>query len=359
MNLPILYQWTQTLGKIFVTLGRWQVLTLSLFSYGVILAQSCQLSQVAKKLNNRAENSALERRLQRWLANERVQLQPLLVYWVQWVAQVWGKAPMLLVVDETKLSDHVAVMMLGVSYDATVIPLVWRAYHTYDYPEEGQVRLLHALLTLLHNALPADQITLLLADRGLGTSPEWQQRLETQQWPYLVRVQRSTRILLNGKSQPMRHLAQYGGIWTKRVQVFKKAGWQWKWVYIVWLHGYREPLCLTSNQVVPDPLLYTQRFYHECSFRDLKSDGFHWQRSRVWLPAHAERLLLVLACATLWVLTKGTQVEHLFPLTRRQQRFSLFRLGLDYLFEMFHTPKPICLEYFLTPDPPILKSVVP
>lgn len=31
MNLPILYQWTQTLGKAFVTLGRWQVLPLSLF----------------------------------------------------------------------------------------------------------------------------------------------------------------------------------------------------------------------------------------------------------------------------------------------------------------------------------------
>jgi hypothetical protein len=265
---------------------------------------------------------------------------------------------MVLVVDETKLSKHVAVMMVGVSYASTALPLVWRAYRPDEYPEEGQVALLHQLLSQVRTILPPDHPTLVLADRGLGTSPRWQQLLEAQDWVYLVRVQRSTQILLKGKAHPLRHLAQYGSIWSQRVQVFKKAGWQWKWVYVVWLAGYAEPLCLVSNQPVPDPLLYTHRFDHECSFRDLKSDGFQWQRSRVWLPAHAERLLLVLACATLWVLAKGTQVLHLFPLTARQHRLSLFRLGLDYLLEGFHAPKPALLELFLTPHPPPLKTVV-
>jgi hypothetical protein len=64
-----------------------------------------------------------------------------------------GKAPMLLVVDETKLSDHLAIMMVRVIYAHTVIALVWRAYAPDDYPAERQVALLHQLLTQLHHAL--------------------------------------------------------------------------------------------------------------------------------------------------------------------------------------------------------------
>jgi hypothetical protein len=64
------------------------------------------------------------------------------------------------------------------------------------------------------------------------------------------------------------------------------------------------------------------------------------------------------ACASLWVIAKGTRVLHLFPLTARQYRLSLFPQDLDYLFESFLAPKPALLELFLTPDPPPLKTVV-
>jgi hypothetical protein len=359
MNSPILYQWSETIDKAFPHLGRWQKLTLALFSYGVLRAQGCTLSKVGQHLTGKAENSNLERRLQRWLANERLLLRPLLDCWVGWVLRVWGQAPLLILIDETKLSDQVAVMMVGLAYRSSAIPLLWRAYDPQDYPEEGQVALMNSLLAQLRQLIPAEQSMLLLADRGLGTSPSWQEHLSNSGWPFLLRVQRSTRICLpNHKPQPLRHLVGYGQRWTGRAQVFKKAGWQWKWVYLVWEVGYAEPWCLFSNQPQLDPLLYSSRAHHECGFRDLKSDGFHWQRSRVWLPAHVERLLLVLAIATFWTLTEGSKVLHLYPLTRRQQRLSVFRLGLDYLFERFHTLQNKTLDLFLAPDPPLLKSVV-
>jgi hypothetical protein len=298
--------------------------------------------------------------LQRWIANERLVLQTLLGWWIAWVLRLWGKAPLLILVDETKLSDHVAVMMVGVAYQGSAIPLVWRAYAVQDYPEEGQVALMNALLAQLQVHLPPDQAALLLADRGLGTSPTWQEHLSASGWAYLVRVQRTTQILLPGhKAQPLSRLVGYGQTWIGRAQVFKKAGWQWKWVYLVWEVGYAEPCCLLSNQPHLTPCLYSQRFYHEVSFRDLKSDGFNWQLSRIWLPAHVERLLLILALATLWALTQGTIVLHLYPLTSRQQRLSVFRLGLDYLLERFSALYSNGLELLLAPDPPLLKTVVP
>jgi hypothetical protein len=359
MNLPLLYQWNAMIDKGFPEMGRWQKLTLGVLSYGILLAQSCTLSKVCQHLSGKAENSSLERRIQRWLANERVVIEPLLRLWVKQVLALWGKGALLILVDETKLSDHVSVMMVGVAYQGSAIPLVWRAYTVNDYPVEGQVGLLNGLLDQLRSLIPADQAVLLLADRGLGTSPAWQAHLSESGWPYLLRVQRSTRIRLAGhKLQPLWHLVGYGQSWTGRGQVFKKAGWQWKWVYLTWEVGYAEPMCLFSNQSDLSAQLYARRFYHEASFRDLKSDGFQWQRSHIWLPSHVERLLLALALATLWTLSEGTRVSNFHPLTVHQQRLSVFRRGLDYLFERFHTLQNKCLELYLAPDTPFLKSVV-
>jgi hypothetical protein len=171
MNLPLLYQWNAMIDKGFPGMGRWQKLTLGLLSYGILLAQSCTLSKVGQHLSGKAENSSLERRIQRWLANERLVLEPLLGLWVKQVLTLWGKGALLILVDETKLSDHVSVMRVGVAYQGSAIPLLWRAYTLNDYPAEGQVGLLNRLLDQLRSLIPADQALLLLADRGLGTSP--------------------------------------------------------------------------------------------------------------------------------------------------------------------------------------------
>lgn len=359
MNSPLLYQWTELIAKRFPDLGRWQVVVLGLFSYGVLKARSCQLHSVSKQLTGKAESSTLERRLQRWLANDRIVMKSLFKYWIKWVLELWGKAPLMILVDETKLSDHVSVMMVGVGYGASAIPLIWRAYEVKDYPEEGQVALMNGLLDELRSYIPSDQQVLLLADRGLGTSPTWQAHLSETGYDYLLRVQRSTRIQLpNSKPQPLRHLIAYGQRWSGRAQVFKKGGWQWKSVYLVWEEGYKDPWCLFSNRSDLDPLLYRLRFHHECGFRDLKSDGFNWQSSHVWMPSHVERLLLVLALATLWTLTEGTKIVHLYPLKAQEKRHSVFRLGLDYLFERFHALKHTIVELFLAPHLPCVKSVV-
>jgi hypothetical protein len=177
MNSPLLYQWNEMIDKGFPDMGRWQKRTLAAFSYGVLVAQNCGLNTVAQHLTGQASASSVERGLQRWLANERILMKALFGLWITWVLRLWGKAALLLLVDATKLSDHLAVMMVGVAYQSSAIPLIWRAYVPSEYPQEGQVALLSALLSQLRAFLPSDQAALLLADRGLGTSPNWQEWL--------------------------------------------------------------------------------------------------------------------------------------------------------------------------------------
>jgi len=119
--------------------------------------------------------------------------------------------------------------------------------------------------------------------------------------------------------------------------------------------GYAEPCCLFSNQADLSPDLYSHRFQHEVSFRDLKSDGFKLATFMGLAALACRALTLVMALATLWSLTEGTKVLFLYPLTSRQQSFSVFRLGLDYLFERFRSLKLSLSNSFSFPIPLYLK----
>jgi len=63
-------------------------------------------------VSRRAETSGLDRRLQRWLANERIRLQPLLNCWVIWVLRLWGQAPLLALATLWALTEGTKVQHL-------------------------------------------------------------------------------------------------------------------------------------------------------------------------------------------------------------------------------------------------------
>jgi hypothetical protein len=71
-----------------------------------------------------------------------------------------------------------------------------------------------------------------------------------------------------------------------------------------WDAGYQDPwLILTDlppNQA--DALWYGLRSTTECVYRDIKSDGWKWQHTRLLDPSRAERVWLAIAVATLWML---------------------------------------------------------
>ena len=53
-------------------------------------------------------------------------------------------------------------------------------------------------------------------------------------------------------------------------------------------------------------LWYGLRSWIEASYRDLKSDGWQWHKTRLREPERAERLWLAMAVATLWTVTMGS-----------------------------------------------------
>lgn len=345
----------------FSSLGAWQRRALALWCCGVILAEACQVSAVADALSALHVGSvgALTKRLSRFLSNPRISDELLSQAWVKWIAQTYGGARWVILVDETKLSTHLSVMMVGLAYRGRAIPLLWRCYTPTDYPPEGQVALIVELLARLRLLVPTEIAITVQADRGIGTSPDLIRQLQRLGIDFLLRVQGQTRLRLpNGRVHALASLVKPGEIWCGQADVFKKAGWLRLYVRLEWRLGEKSPWCLLTNSPWHRSHDYALRAWHEQSFRDLKSFGFRWNASHVWRPAHAHRLLFVLSLAYAWVLSQATLFtpeERLSP-SRTAPRLSLFRRGLRWLRHQFpHTTSGIMYPGFVFhPDTPLL-----
>jgi hypothetical protein len=321
------------------------------FALGVLASGSCQLAAVAQALKPRGSEASQYRRLQRFLSNNHVAVAPLQTEWAALVVKTMRAQQVVLLVDETALSDHLKVMVVGIWSRGGCVPLAWRCYSPNAYPPEGQVQLIRDLLARVVPVVPVNLALWLLADRGIGTSPALIQAVEALGCQVLFRVQGSTRFRdRSGDEQSLQRLGIRGQHWQSVGEVFKKAGWLSAHVTVTWDANYDHPQCLVSSSPVP-PHAYGVRFDQEVSFRDLKSDGFDWQRSHVWLADHAERLLLVLALSYWLVIALGQQLAR--PLTGRASRWSAFRRGLEALNALF---RPTIAP--LLPPPDYLTSVV-
>jgi hypothetical protein len=356
MSQTTLYQWIDELARRFPDLGKWQVMGLGLLSLGVVWSESSTLTKIAEKLSLFGTPDSLERRFQRWLSNPRIAITVCLRWWVRWVVEAFDHDRVILLVDETKLSHHLSVMMIGVAYQQRCIPLVWQCYYRHD----GQGKMITEMLHLIAEMVAFDHPPLVQADRGIGTSPTLCRAVAELGWHYLFRVQNHTKVLTrtNHYVALQRLVHKPGQEWFGYGVVFKKRGRLRAYVHVLWAKGQAEPWCLVTNDPLCSGILYARRVWQEESFRDLKSGGWQWQRSRVWRPDHAERLILVLALAYAWTLSYGTLTFHSPELLRRvtrgtRRRFSIFRCGLRLLTSLLVRQEPIWPGLFFVSAKPL------
>lgn len=338
MSQKQINSWLREIKQHFRQLGHWQALSLAMYSLGVVVARHYAPSRVSEKLRCMGKPMTVQRRLERWLDNRHIEISGCCEAWAEWLLRHWQGQRIVLLVDETKLGKHLSVMVVGVAYQGCCIPLAWWCYWPQAWPM-GQVDLIRTLLERVAKGLPAGSLPLVQADRGIGCSPALVQVIRALHWQFLFRVQKSTRLrLFSGQEHALRALVKPGETWSGRGLVFKKAGWTRVWVHLIWQAGYDDLWCLITNDpTLRDGSLYALRFWQEASFRDLKSDGWQWQASRIFTPDHADRLLLVMSLAYTLSLMAGALAlaqPDRYPvnkLSHSRSPFSLFRLGLRLL----------------------------
>ena len=325
-------------------------------SFAMTVVGHCSSGAIAVAVPGDARPASVQRRLERTLANDR--LDPAAV-WPQWGRAVLTGltvGPILLILDETPNHNDLRCMKITLAYHHRALPLLCVCYALGEAPEPMPA-LVGQLLRDAADLLPEGAEVTLLADRGLA----WPLVVDVcvqLGWHYVLRLQGTTRVRTSdGQETSAADLAPRPGTrWWGDAEVFKKSGWRAARVAACWERDCDGPWLLVSDR--PDgPRLfrrYTKRTWTEELFRDEKSSGFRWDESHVTDPVHAARLVQLMALATYLALALGSRVIQAglrrFLESTRQRMLSLFQIGKRWL--MFCLTHDHPLPENLSPVPP-------
>jgi hypothetical protein len=333
---------------------------------GVVHAESAQLSRASAATPGTAQDRSKQRRAQRLVANERLAVGPAQQ---RLIAQVLcgrrGRIDLLLDATTTGATAHQAgtvTLCLALRWHGRAVPLIWQTWPA-DRPGQHWDRAIPRLCATVAELLPAGVEPVLLVDRGLG-SAALARTAGALGWHYLFRVQRRTRVRLpDGTVRELGRLVQAAppgetpaarrrreqagcidGAAVGAARSKRGPTWVSDWdqalpINVVALANPDDPddpwLLITDLPASPARCReYRRRTQEEELFRDLKSFGWQWHTSRLRLPDRVDRLLLVLALATLWIdaLAQHVLRHHLRPLLEDRSRpcYSYFQLGLRW-----------------------------
>ena len=306
-------------------------------SFAFLAAGSCQSGPAAAAMPGRACPASARRRIERTAANARLRPSRVFRRVARRVADRLAGRSILLILDETFNGVGMACLKLSVAYRRRAVPIASACYYR-DRPPRPMPRLVVGLLRRAARDLPAGADVTLLTDRGLS----WPAVLDAAVglgWHFVGRTVGTTRMRIgDGREVAAAELApRPGRRWVGRVRAFKKAGGRDVYATAVWERQAREPWLPVSDHARGYRAVrtYAKRFWAEELFRDEKSHGLQWRRSRIREPAHADRLTAVMALATLLAVSLGTWVlksgRRRLLESGRRRTLSVFRLGLRWL----------------------------
>ena len=113
----VLYQWTEEIRKNMPHLSKPQSKALAAFSVGIAKEEGCGLNAAAKKLPFVGNPAAVERRIQRFIANDRIDHAESCRAMAKWViGNLPEDKPVVLLVYETGLKDRLMAMVVAVAF---------------------------------------------------------------------------------------------------------------------------------------------------------------------------------------------------------------------------------------------------
>jgi hypothetical protein len=358
----IMNRWQQWLQSTLPQTHLYQIRNLARFSFAMACAQHCHLSRLVAHVPSRAKPPSTRRRLFRFLGNSRLDVKTICSEMAHWLLR-WNhpQARLILLLDETPLQNDLRVLKISVAYRRRSLPLCWECE---PLTPRSQIQSVHRLLeeaaAILQHYAPQAQVVL-LCDRGLC----WPQTLlwcQKRGFDFVMRAQRHMIIRRRDEQgqlvqQPLHDLTpQIGSYWCGAVTTFQKHHWLETNVVACWFAAAKEPWYLITSL---KPTLhccrwYLRRLWQEQSFRDEKSHGFNWQQSQVRNAERANRLLLIVALAQLWLTSLGTLAlmppwrTRLGLQTRSTRRMvSVMRHGWQLLLWSIHQNRKIKLNYGL------------
>ena len=327
----------------------------------LIQSGSSNLSEWLVYVQSRAKQAqSTERRFSRWLKNERI-VDRGVVRGLWEVALVdWDRTQRIsLVLDTSVLWDQYCLIRLALLYRGRAIPLDWEVieHGSASVGFERFEKLLQRVYEWL-DRLGIKQV-LFLADRGFADT-QLMGRLRQYGWNYRIRIKSCF-----GLYSPA------GGLLCKAGEVVLAED-QAKYYHNVrltkQLYGpvhvalanpsdSRETWFVVSDEPTSSESFveYGSRFQIEGGFKDDKSGGFQLADSHLRDPRTLQRLLLVMAIATLFLVAQGVHTTHqglrqtVDPHYHRG--LSYFRIGWNWILKALSLHLAFLQSFALIPGP--------
>ena len=338
--------WYEQVKEFFTHLHGHQSKTLALFVLGAIKAKSIVIPQVAEELlaESDAKASSIERRLERFLSNERIDT---IETWNALLSQImpyFRQGPMKLVIDLTPYEEHAQVIYLGLLQHSRVLPLVWKVMPGQDTWDQGLWDCVEELFERLAPHIGATDCTI-MGDSAFGCYP-MVTLCQKYGWHYLFRIcvehtcehwSKDGRLL---PTCPVSDLVNEPGKWfyghvrlwqEKQIETNLSACWD---------HGEEEALFVISDKPAGRARIneYRLRWRVESTFQDFKSRGWDWESCHVRRLDRIDRMLLVLFLAVWWLAHLAASCIHHGKRSRydRNDRRDkgILRIGRLYLLDI-------------------------
>jgi len=333
---------------------------------GIFEQKSVLVEEIARSTAfNAAEQTSNETQVRRILRDERISLATMYYPLIRTLLAELKTDVLYLVMDETTHCNDYCLFQISLATDGFSIPLGFFQYGIAD-PWADDAR---ELLTTLDGYIPEHFTVILLADR-LHTGDPFLCCLDELNREYVFRAPADTYIETQTGWKMLRSLYKRRNtgrfmnnvrVWkgsTRRANIslykYSRAGFR----AVSWYLISSLPACMERFAE------YACRWWQECTFKDLKSALFNWERGRVQQPERVEVLLIGLSCA-LWVMWMlGRAYEHIpkrkpTTATAQKRRKSIIKQGID-IFDKFKKkkiefvlellPRPRVLDYVRTFD---------
>lgn len=304
---PIL-RWTHQHVK---TLRRSQRTTLGCLVAGLIASGRAGVAAIGRSIPGSAYGKHKIKRVDRFLGNGRVDLAVMSRVLLSWAACWDGR--LVLALDWTDLPGGKKMLSLAAPTRGRALPVHCRVvderrmHKSQNWLEEG-------LLLELKALLPFGTRVVIVADRGFGRA-RLMQRCRALGVSFVFRVEGRAMFRHRGERRAVNrvplHRGQTVAIRDVLYRDHKPVGVH---LVLTWRRRMREPWLLVTDLELPAAQvigLYGRRMQIEESFRDVKSVrwGFKLRHVRLSQCRRYERLMMILALATLFLVSVGARAE--------------------------------------------------
>ena len=291
----------------------------------MVMTQSSSLTKVSNliaRINSEQENT-VRQKLKEWYKSAEAKTRPgnkrasidvskcfscLLKWIIDLLPPTNRELP--IAMDATNIGQDFTVLSINVLYRRCAIPIAWKIVRG---TERGSWKpYWQELFQSLKNIVPPEYFVIVSADRGLYADWLYQEIVKLGWHPFLrINHQGQYRNLSTDSWQPLATVVtHHNQNWSGQVTCFKSNPINCT-LLARWDDGYTDPwLILTDlKPVEADVSWYGFRSWIECSYRDIKSDGWQWHKTRLRQPDRAERHWLAMSVAMLWMVTLGGEQE--------------------------------------------------